>query len=308
MSVEKIPVEANDESPKPPITVYQTVKNTMSVSNEAFVNGILLTVAALLLVGILATYFVKDLPDVILDIREISKQALWVFIGGYAIGELLKFVFINRARVGNYYTEIRDDAKKALKKIVEAGKADRIGEYCKWYAQELFSEKRRLVLQSSDISLEAFEEKYVALSKKEILKRYPDCALSKKQFKAIKKANAVEMEIYNPEFLSSALGGNVRTIPSKRYNVKSRNVKNAISSIVFGAVSSLFGVSFANELIFHFSQEIIVAAVIKVILLLLTVALKIVFAQSLVYDTEVGRFKLQEEEAAAYLRWYDETK
>ena len=290
-------------------TVYQTIvkpQRIKNVSREALVNGVLIAIVAVLLLGILATYFVEDLPDVVVDIRKVSKQALWVFIGGYAIGELLKIVFVNRARTSTEYKDAKSEAATALAEIVAQKKSDKINEYCEWYERTLYESNQKLALSGSNISFETFQEKYMALSKKEISAKYPQDALTKAQFKAIKRANKVKMEKYDPEFLLSTQDSLAQRVPSKRFNARERNITNTILSAVFGAVSSLFCISFVSEIIFNMSKEILLSALVKLVVLTLCVALKLIFANSIVFDTEIGRFELQKTEAKAYLRWYDE--
>ncbi len=297
---------------KESVVVSQTIVNKTKlpkiISRESLVNGVLLTIVAILLFGILSTYFVEEIPAALLKFRDISKQALWVFVGGYAIGELLKIVFINRAHESVEYKAAKEEAEAKLAEIVEAKKTDRLIEYCHEYEERLFRENRELALAGSNISIEVFENKYVALNSREIRKRYPNDGLSKMQLKAIRGANAVKKERYDPEFLTSTLYAGQQNVPSARYNIKRRNVKNAVSSAITGAIGSLFGVSFANELIFNFTKEILVGAIIKLVMLALVVALKLIFANSLVFDTEIGRFNLQANEAKAYLLWYEKMK
>ena len=292
-------------------TVYQTIvkpAKIKTVSRESLVNGVIIAIVAVLLLGILATYFVEDLPDVVVDVRELSKQALWVFVGGYAIGELLKIVFINRARNAKEYKEAKEKAETELAKIVSEKKNDKIKEYCEEYADTLYEDNQKLALAGSNISFDTFTSKYMALRKKEILATYPDDGLTKSQLKAIARANAVKKERYNPEFLTSTQGNVVQSVPSGRFNARARNLTNTILSAVFGAISSLFCISFVNEIVFNMSKEILLAAIVKIVVLTLCVALKLIFANSLVFDTEIGRFELQASEAKAYLRWYDGQK
>ena len=99
------------------------IEHQQSVKEDVFiikppaqktVNSILVTIAILLFVGVMSTYFVKEIPNVIVDIRNISSQALWVFIGGYAIGEIFKKVAINRARTTKEYKEAKEATENAF--------------------------------------------------------------------------------------------------------------------------------------------------------------------------------------------------
>lgn len=285
---------------------YKVPKNKTAINGEKFINGVILTIASVLFLGILATYFVRDLPSFVLNIREVSLQAVWVIAGSYAIGELLKIVFINRARSSTEYTTAKTDAETELKKI-SGQKNGRVKEYCEHISKEIFDNNRKCILAGSKLTLAVFETKYQALSTKEILQRFPEDNLSKAQLRAIKRANAVKKEIYDTSFLISIADDNNATqVPSKRYNSEKRNRKNSITSLLFSIVAGVFGVTLVKSLIFDFSLAILLEVIIKIIIMLFSIGLKLIFVNSLVFKTEIGRFNLQKTEAQAYMNWYEE--
>lgn len=289
------------ETPAMQVTVNQTIKQ--SKTHTQVINGILTGLIAVIFIALVSTYFVEQLPDVALDIRNVSSQAVWVFLGSYAIGELFKYIFINRARASKDYKDVKETASKTLQKLNSEVSRERIEEYCEQYADKVFMSIRKNILSRERISYEEYMDKYVSLSKKEILSIYPDCVLSKRQLTAIEKANSVKKPVYSADFLLDCTGRDTLVVPSKMYSTTARNVRNTILSVIFGLLGTVFAVSFASELIFNFSAEVVMAAIIKIVILAVTVALKINFANSLVMDTEISRFNLQAVEAKNCMRF-----
>lgn len=278
-------------------TVYEHIaessRRLRNISKESVLNSTILLVVILLLLGVIATYFVKDLPETIINLRNMSEQALWVFAGIYIIGELLKVVFINRARESLAYKDAKKRARAALKKLEDKKYSSRVKEYCRHYEDALFKQKRCVVLAKGNIKLETFESKYVALSTREIKKRYPEDNLSKAQYVAIAKANTVKREIYAPEFLTSTITMNRRCTPSAQFNAPLRNRINSASALLIGLASSFAAINFGEGLEFAFSSSIVVSVIVRLVVLIFGIALKIIFATSLVFDTEIPRFELQ---------------
>lgn len=285
--------------------IAESSQRLRNVSKESVLNGTILLVVVLLLLGVIATYFVKDLPETIINIRDMSEQALWVFAGIYIIGELLKIVFINRARESLVYKQARAKARTALKRLEDKKYSNRVKEYCKHYEEELFKSKRCIALAKGNITLDTFERKYVALSKREIKKRYPDENLSKAQYNAIAKANAVKREIYAPEFLSSTITTNKQCVPSAQFNAPLRNRINSASALLIGLVSSFAAINFGDGIEFAFSSAIVVSVIVRLVVLVFGIALKIIFATSLVFDTEIPRFELQVIQSNECIAWAD---
>lgn len=277
-------------------------------TTQKAINAILITVACLLFVGVLCTYFVKEIPNVVFDIRNVTYQALWVFIGGYAIGEIFKKVAINRARETKEYKEAKEKAKKAFEENEKNKLNGREKEYCEYYSDSHYEAEIRRVLNGAKINEEIYYEKYFSLSKEEILRNYPDCKLSKIQLKAIAKANNVKKIYYNADFLRLLEPTNKNVSPSELFNVQRKNYINSIMSAITGFLACIFCATFAKELLFSYSPEILFEAVVKTIAILAMVAFKIQFGWSLVMETEINRFKLQTQEAKNYALWCEENK
>ena len=285
------------------VNVFQTIKKKETPQT---INGVLIGLAVILFIGILSTYFVEELPNVVISLRDISKQALWVFLGGFAIGELFKRVAINRAKITEEYKTAYKEAAAAIKKNADAKKIARAKSYCDDYAEKLYDSEKRRILGDAGISIEDYNTKYIARNKREILAIYPECGLSKKQFKALNRANAVKKLSYNPDFLRTVEQTGRYVAPSDIHDEKRRNRWNMITSAVFGIVGSVFCVSFIQNLIFNFSAAVMFDAVVKIVMILIMIATKTQFGWSLIMDTAVGRLRLQKAESERFFDWCDE--
>lgn len=288
-----------------PIEESPVVQIKQETSERKFsLNTVLWIVAIVILVGVIATYFVEELPGVEFDFKNISGQVIIVFLGGFSLGELFKRIAINKAHDREEYLKAKKYAEGELAKI-DGDKKTGINAYCEEAAHQRYLTVRNAILDKAKITVEDFEKKYATLSKREILKRYPDCGLSKVQFEAIKAANGVKRQVYDPDFLQSVVVEESELVPSKRFNVRQKNVKNTVSSIIGGAFGTLFAVSLASQLIFAFSPAVLLTACIKILSILITIAFKFNFGWNLVMVDEINRLALQAKEAQNYCIWWD---
>lgn len=294
--------EANPSTPVVHKTVNVTQVAQAPIKSETIINRTLYTIIVMLFVAVISTYFVEDLPGIVLDIRNMAIDALWLMLCCYTIGELAKRIYINKARGTKDYEDARKNAVDALAKITPE-ESERRGEYCTAYENELYETVVTRILKNDGIEKTDFAEKYVSLSTKEIKERYPSDKLTKAQFKALKNANAVKRVHYDPSFLNSTMELSEGASPSDMYNAKKEDRRNMITSAFTSALSGLFGVTFAGELIFSFSLGVLFSAIVKLTLTLIFTSLKANFGWNLVMKTEISRYKLQETESSNFKNW-----
>lgn len=286
-----------------PIEENPVVEVNEESERKFSLNTVLWIVAIIILLGIVATYFVEELPGFVFDLRNISGQVVFVFLGGFALGELFKQIAINKAHDSDEYKGAKKYAEKELDKI-SGTMQEGINAYCSAVAHQRYTVARNAILDKAKIPVDEYERKYITLSKSEILKRYPDCGLSKKQLQAIKAANAVKRQIYEPDFLQSVVVEESELVPSKRFNTRKKNLLNTIYSIGLGAIGTMFAVSLASQLIFAFSPAVLFVAVIKILTIIITIAFKFNFGWNLVMVDEINRLALQAKEAQNYCIWW----
>lgn len=286
---------------------YSPVIKPKKVSTEATMNVVLCIIVAILFAAIIAAYFVEDAGGVLVEIQEMATEALWVIVGTYAIGELCKHIFINKAHTTETYIAKKQDAEKELASLTDEEREKRF-EYCKHYEQTAFETQRDRLLKSANISLEDYENKYQTLNSKELRLRYPNDNLSKKQMKALRHIRKIKPLHYNPDFLNVTVKTNNALSPSEMYDADKENWKDVIISAVFSFFGGAFAVSIASELIFSFSPAALFAALVKTAITLITVAMKARFGWNLVMRTEINRFCLQISEVKNLKRYCEKHK
>lgn len=295
----------SETKPSEPV-VHKTVNVSQTlprpVKSEDLINRTLYAIITLLFVAVVSTYFVEDLPGFVIDIRNMAIDALWLMLCCYTIGELAKRIYINKARGTKDYEDARKDAVDALAKITPE-EGERRGEYCTVFENELYETVVTRILKNAGIEKKDFDEKYVSLNTKEIKTRYPSDVLTKAQFKSLKLANAVKRVHYDQSFLNSTIELSSGVSPSDMYNARKEDRKNMITSAFTSALSGLFGVTFAGELIFSFSLGVLFSAIVKLTLTLIFTSLKANFGWNLVMKTEINRYRLQESEAKNFKNW-----
>lgn len=296
MTIEKIAQTSQDMGPA--VTYAPVIKPNKSPSGNA-INVILYITASVLFVAVLSTYFVKDLPGAVLIVKDVAVDALWVILGGYAIGEIFKRIFINKARATEIYQTAKKETQETLDSLTDEERSKR-AEYCKEYEDKIYETTRDRILKDANIDDKVYEEKYSTLSAGDIK---PSEELSKRQVKALKTIYRLKRIHYNPDFLNMTVSTNVKHSPSDMYDTERADRNNTISSALFAVIGGFFGVTFAGELIFSFSLSILFTAVVKTILIVIMAAFKANFGWNLVMKTEINRLQLQKGEAKNLKRW-----
>ena len=174
-------------------------------------------------------------------------------------------------------------------------------EYCRAYELNALKEDRERVLFPVGLSVEVFDEKYKAKSVFYLLKNNKE--LSIKQIIAVAKANAIKIEYYNADFLRSTVYSRRRKSPSAQHDTDTKNFAYNIRSFVMGFLGCAFAVSIAKDLIFSFSMAAIVAALIKIAVIVISGAFALSFGWNLIMITEINRLQLQASEAQACEKW-----
>ena len=269
---------------------------------EVIINRTLYGMVAVLFVAVFSTYFVKDVPGFVLELRGLALSAIWLILACYIIGELVKRIFMNKARATKEYRKAKKEAEDEIEKLTEA-ESERREEYCEAYEESVYNAELKRQLKNAHIKEEDYHERYRALTVKEVKEVYPDSGLSKSQFKALKAINRIKRVRYNPSFLTSTTKMSAFKAPSEMYDADEENRRNSITSAITAIVSGVFGTALVGELIFSFSPAVLFAAVVRVTITLITAALKANFGWNCIMRTEISRFYIQKKEAGALKRY-----
>lgn len=255
-----------------------------SLTAESVINKALWTTFYILIIAVFATFFVEDVPNVIVDARQIAVDGLWLMMCSFAIGELVKQIYRNRGRATKEYKDAKEVADKELESLTTEELALR-GEYCANYETEEYNRRFSCLLTTAGLTKESYQ-KYAGMTKRE-LKR---CKLSPLQVSSIHKLNNLQRIHYDPSFFLYGAHTNGSCAPSGMYNADAENRINTVKSILTSAIGSLCAASLAGELLFSFSQAALIAAVLKITTIIIFASFKAVFGWNLAMRTEMGRY------------------
>lgn len=267
------------------------------------VNGILIASAAIIFIAVILSYFVDLNIFTDISLKELSTSAIWVFIGCFSISSIFKNIAMNRAKKTEEYIKQKEQTDKILVEKGKNGSLIYADEYCRWYEKnQLYNERYRL-LYPVGMTVEMFNEKYNAISFKELL---ADKDLSLKQKIAVIKANAKKIEYYNADFLRTTVHVKNKKSPSDMFNSDRKNFFYSLRSLAMGFFGCAFAVSIAKDLVVSFSMAAFVEACIKTAIIIVSSAFSANFGWSLIMNTEISRMQLQEKELLACEKWTDE--
>ena len=283
-----------------------TVKNEYyitrkTINAEATINKLLWGMFIILMVSVLATFFVTDLPEVVLSIRQMAIDGVWIMISCYSSGELLKRIFRNKGRSTDEYKDARKKANEALDSLTAEELLAR-QEYCTAYENQVYEQQYNRLLMQLDVDKETFAEKYALLSKKELKEKYPE--LTKGQRALIAQLNHLKRPHYDPSFFLSTFQAPAGQSPSEMHNADKEDLKNMGISGVLTLFTSFCAVTFAGDLIFSFSAAVLLSAIVKIAVTAIFGAIKATFGWNLSMRTDIARYTVIVKECANLKNWY----
>lgn len=257
------------------------------------VDGLLCVAVLLLVLSIVATYLIPDIDFFGgVSLKDLTLSGAWVCLGSYSVGEIAKRIVTNKAKRTKYYMDKERETELTQQIFAREGYVEYVEEYCEAYEMEQLKTHRKLYLDNVKIDYETYEELYIGVEYKHL----PD-TLTKPQKMAIKKANKVKKQPYNPSFLRSFVPVSFGKTPSQMYDIRTIDVWNSVISLATSILGSLFAVSIVGEIVLDMSVTAWILACIKLTVLLLTVSMRISFAWKLVMNTGVSRMELQRTES-----------
>ena len=298
--MERIPETRMDTQPAQTINTYYVKKK--EITADGIINKALWTILILLVVSVMATFFVENLPAFVLDIRTLAVDGLWIAVCCYSIGEVLKRIFQNRGRETAEYKKARDEAQEALNSLTTDELAKRDA-YCKWYEENAYNRVLERELLNIGIDKDVYLSQYAVLKKRELKKKYKG-SLSSVQIKTLAKINKLEREEYNSFFFMSEEHILEGMSPSQMYDTKRADKKNMISSAITSGATCLCAISFTGNLCLAFSMAVLFSAIVKITVTAFFASFKARFGWNLSMVMDVGRFNTQVKEVANLKKWY----
>jgi hypothetical protein len=299
--MERIP----EQAASPTVTNNIYVKEH-KINAESVIDRALWTILIFLVLAVIVTFFVEDMPGFVLDIRNLAIDGIWIMACCYSIGEVVKRIYRNKGKATEEYKQAKKAALDALDSLSSEELAAR-NKYCTWYETEAYNTELNRLLEGAGITSEEYAEKYAHRSRRELKKLYRD-ALTKRQLDNLARIYTLERMEYNPSFFLSASNIQSGLSPSQMYDSDREDRKNSLSSLGTSILSSLCAVALAGDMIFSFSLSVLFAAVVKITITAIFASFKANFGWNLSMHTDMGRFDLKVKETANLKKWYADNK
>lgn len=273
------------------VNVTTILKPPKKIKSSDIINRALYATVVLLLLGVASTFFVKEIPDLVLDFRSLAIDALWVIVASYTIGELFKMIFINKAKATEEYNKAKESAETALNSLTTFELEHR-GEYCKAYSEDMYNRNLKRLLLNIDVREEEYMEKYHLLTYRELKAKYGQ-ELPKRKIRELANINNLKRYDYNPDFFSVTFDATGNLVPSQMFDEAKENRKNRIVTAFTSTISGFLSVSYAGKFIFDFSPSVLFMAIVKLTIVIIFASLKANFGWKLTMTTGINKYLLQ---------------
>lgn len=270
-----------------------------------FVDGITLTVVAILLVVIFMVYLTNVAFDTDIDLKDFGMQAFILYFCTLSVNLLLRSYGRRKGRTTKPWQEAKKKVEDNNDSILTEGYSALTFDYCRqWEESELENAQIR-ILSYVGISIEDFRDKYRVYRKKELQEKFPD--LTKLQIKYIRKAARVKRLRYNEKYLEvSEKRHGLRASPSGAYTSREVTFLQTIKLIISGLVTSLFSASLTLEIISEPTFATVVGCCVKIVMLLIFSTLGLVNGYQLTAMREPEEMNIKADEQKRFMRWCKE--
>ena len=296
--VERLPEQTETKVTNNYYVKEKTKKNPAEVID--FAMGLIFVI---LFIAIVATYFVSFNVSAMISLRKITWQAFWVWLASWCTGELAKRIFRRKGQKTDEYKKAEEEANKAIQTLNESKYAEFAPDYCQYVTEQTIERYRRHQLTTVGIKLETFYERYQGNGSFFLIAKVMKRELSILQARAIKRCNHVATKPYDHRFITAYdTEDNSALTPQQWYDARVLEKKDNALSIILSALAS-FGVCVIfYEFFVDFSAEAFFAALVKIVVMTATSALRANVGWNLSI-MEIKRNKTRAGEAKACMSW-----
>lgn len=269
-----------------------------------FIDGITLSVVAILVVVILMMYLTDVNFKSDFSLKEFGFAAVVMYACTVSIYLLLRSFSGRRGKRTKEYLQVCADIETNADKIISKGYARYTANYCRAWEKEELDNAREQVLSEVGISVKEYNEKYCQYSDTEIATYFN--GLSERQKQAIAEARKIKRLHYDEKYLSVSDAHGRRRAPSGGFTVAWQNRVKYAQIIVTSAISSIFSASIAFEIISDPSFATVVSCLVKIVIILGFGAWGMVGGYNMTAVKEVAEKKEKIAEQQRFLKWADE--
>lgn len=292
------------ENKTAPTVTYAPILKPIKINKDsAIIEWFMTALIILITVAVIATYFVVFEGANSINFKQATFNTIWFAVGNFAIGGLAKKIFRRKCEKTKEYVDAGNEANDEINNLC-ANDGRRIAPaYCKDYAKQSIKRYREHQLALVGMTIRQFHRHYLGISFGKLWKLWRKKTLSFSQCRAVWRCNRIKMKAYNPYFiLSYNSTAKDMLSPSDMYNTKRANAVDNVKSFILGILSAV-GIGFVfSDVLLNFSLIVLFEAIIKTIMIAVTLGLKATFGWNLGV-MEIQRNKLRASEARACLAW-----
>lgn len=270
-----------------------------------FIDGITLTVVAVLLVVIFMVYMTQVSFNSSVSWKDVGFEGVLMYACTVSIYLLLRAFSRRKGKQSEKYNLARERIERNNARIVSEGFARRTAEYCRaWEDQELDT-ARSHVLSDAGIKLGEFNGEFCKYGKKEIRTKFPD--LSEFQIQTIFRAKKIKRLKYDESYLSVYDRNGRRISPSGGIKTKTVVRLQTVQTLFTTALTSVFSVSMALDIIADPSFATVVTCLVKIVIILGFGAWGMVGGYNMSAVRETDELGAKADEQERFMKWCETT-
>lgn len=291
-----------DNKPKEFLPVVRPAKSKTFAS---LIDGITLSVAAILIIVIFMMYLTEVSFNGNIDWKNVGFSGALMYVCTVSFYFLLRSFSSRKGRLTQNHLKAQERIEKNNAEIVERGYASRTREYCRAWEDAEIDSARSHVLADAGIPLADFKEKYCAYGMKELAAAFPD--LTEYQRETIACAKKIKRLRYDESYLTVYDKHGRRKAPSGGFTTRTMRHIQTVQTLVTTALSSVFSVYMALDIIANPSFATVVMCLVKIVIILGCGAWGMIGGWNMSSVREVEELNAKADEQERFQKWCEIT-
>ena len=269
------------------------------------IDGITLSVAAILVIVIFMMYLTEVSFNGSIDWKNVGFSGALMYVCTVSFYFLLRSFSSRKGRLTENHTKARERIERNNDIIVQKGYAARTREYCRAWEDAELDSARSHVLADAGISLADFKEKYCAYGAKELAAAFPN--LTEYQRETVARAKKIKRLRYDESYLTVYDRHGRRKSPSGGFTTRTLRRVQTLQTLVTTALSSVFSVYMALDIIADPSFATVVLCLVKVVIVLGSGAWGMIGGWNMSSVREVEEMGAKGDEQERFIKWCEIT-
>ena len=269
------------------------------------IDGITLSVAAILIVVIFMMYLTEVSFNGNIDWKNVGFSGALMYVCTVSFYFLLRSFSTRKGRITQNYLKAQERIEKNNEVIVGNGYASRTREYCRAWEDSELDSARSHVLADAGVRLEEFKSEYCKYGIKELASKFPN--LTEYQCETISRAKKIKRLRYDESYLTVYDKHGRRKSPSGGFTTRTLRHIQTMQTLVTTALSSVFSVYMALDIIANPSFATVVMCLVKIVIILGCGAWGMIGGWNMSSVREVDEMGAKADEQERFIKWCEIT-